>query len=715
MDGNMDIEIKQCNNIAMAKVSIVPCKLNIKFAPNGTGKSTISEAIQFAATDNATGLAELLPFKFRSEKPNNIKPEVIGVERFEKIMCFDEEYVRKFTFQPEELVSNSFDIFIRTEAYQEKERDIQTFTSAVKQQFSDNTLLEMFLANLKELSSAFKVTTSGSLAKTSTGAKALSGSNKIDHIPEGLELYKPFIQSSNCVNWIDWQAKGHKEFSELSDSCPFCTSDATAQKEQIAKVSKEYDKNLIKNLVGVIGVINKLGEYFSDAASEKLNAIKSLKNGLEKEHETFIVTVKSQIDALVVKLEKLKSLTGFDFNEGENVGQKLLTYRIDFQFFDTLNSVKTNETIDTINKSIDDLIKQAGPLQGKINQQRREMKRLVEKHQVDINAFLTFAGYRYQVEIVGEGEQAQLKLRHIDNSSHLSGGSQHLSFGERNAFAIVLFMYECLAKNPDLIILDDPISSFDKNKKYAILEMLFRRDKGDCLKSKTVLMLTHDVEPIIDTLKSVRGQFSNQVNAAFLRLRDNQISEQPIAGVDIKTFIQICEDILSSEQDTIIKLIYLRRRYEVLGNLENAYQVLSNLFKKRDVPEDHRIPKAEDDTSILLSDTNLLEGIAEIGDHVSGLPLDYTFLVNLFKADQKIKNLYQQSTNGYEKLQLTKILLDVNSINNSVIRKFINETYHIENEFIFQLDPTQFDLIPEYVIKECDKILSEHFEQAVDL
>ncbi|MFW8254034.1 AAA family ATPase, partial [Klebsiella pneumoniae] len=72
-------------------------------------------------------------------------------------------------------------------------------------------------------------------------------------------------------------------------------------------------------------------------------------------------------------------------------------------------------------------------------------------------------------------------------------------------------------RKPGLIILDDPISSFDKNKKFAILEMLFRREPSDCLKSKTVLMLTHDVEPIIDTIRAVRQQFNNQVSAAYLR------------------------------------------------------------------------------------------------------------------------------------------------------------------------------------------------------
>jgi ABC-type hemin transport system ATPase subunit len=88
----MNIEIKQCNNITVAKVVIEPGKLNIKFAPNGTGKSTISKAIQFASANNQQALAELLPFKFRENNPNKIISEVIGVEHYESVMCFNEEY-----------------------------------------------------------------------------------------------------------------------------------------------------------------------------------------------------------------------------------------------------------------------------------------------------------------------------------------------------------------------------------------------------------------------------------------------------------------------------------------------------------------------------------------------------------------------------------------------------------------------------------------------
>ena len=63
------------------------------------------------------------------------------------------------------------------------------------------------------------------------------------------------------------------------------------------------------------------------------------------------------------------------------------------------------------------------------------MQRLIQKHKKDINhTFLAYAGYRYQVDISGDGEQCRLKLRHVDYADYLSGGGQHLSYGERNAF-----------------------------------------------------------------------------------------------------------------------------------------------------------------------------------------------------------------------------------------------------------------------------------------
>ena len=66
---------------------------------------------------------------------------------------------------------------------------------------------------------------------------------------------------------------------------------------------------------------------------------------------------------------------------------------------------------------------------------------------------------------------SQLKLLHIDHSQHLSGGTQHLSYGEKNAFSLVLFMYECLAKKP-FIQCEKSVSWIDwQTKGYEFIEL----------------------------------------------------------------------------------------------------------------------------------------------------------------------------------------------------------------------------------------------------
>ncbi|MBZ4219660.1 MAG: hypothetical protein LAC69_05700 [Chlorobium sp.] len=695
----MNIEIKNCNNIDTATISLTEKKLNIKFGPNGTGKSTIARAI-ILGTSDGSNLEELLPFRLRAINPGNKKPEIIGLDNFQNVMCFNEEYVSQFVFRRDELLSNSFDIFIKTDAYKKKELAIENLIAEIKQLFIDNNELEAFIATLKEMGGAFKLSKSG-ISKSSTGMKGLAGGNKIQHIPTGLESYKPFIQSQNSVGWVDWQTKGY-DFADLSDNCPFCTSHAADKKELIRKVGQEYDKNTIKNLITIIGIIDRLGDYFSEEARLKLSIITTLKDGLEKEHEAFLVTVTTQIDNLVEKLERLRTLSGFQFKEGERVAEKMPSYKLNLDFFSELKSEKMQESIDPINSSIDSIIEKAGQLQGMINQQRIEIQTVVKKHQTDINDFLSYAGYRYKVEMAGEGELAQLKLLHVDHTEHLSGGNQHLSFGERNAFSIVLFMYECLSRRPDLIILDDPISSFDKNKKYAILEMLFRRNADSCLKNKTVLMLTHDVEPIIDTVKALSRQFSNQTSASFLKMANGQIAECAIDKDDIQTFAEICKKALQSNKDDIIKLIYMRRHFEITDDKGDAYQVLSNLLHKREHPIDFRESKDINGDAPEMEQQKFAAGCDKIKCDMPGFL--YIGILQRVVDDGTLKSLYDSCTNGYEKLQVCRLIDHEENI--PIIEKFIKQTYHIENEFICQLDPARFDTIPEYVITECDKIVA---------
>ena len=64
--------------------------------------------------------------------------------------------------------------------------------------------------------------------------------------------------------------------------------------------------------------------------------------------------------------------------------------------------------------------------------------------------------------------------------------------------------------------------------------------------------------------------------------------------------------------------------------------------------------------------------------------------------------IYENTNNNYEKLQIYRIIYDDKDIEDNVIRKFINETFHIENDYLFQLNPCEYELVPEYIIEQCN-------------
>ena len=109
----MNIEIKNCNNIDSGVIDIQPNKLNIKLGINGTGKSTIARALTMSVAEE--DLSSLKPFKHENDEADEFKPSVMGLDGVSKVKVFNEEYVSQFVFQPEELIENSFEIFIKME------------------------------------------------------------------------------------------------------------------------------------------------------------------------------------------------------------------------------------------------------------------------------------------------------------------------------------------------------------------------------------------------------------------------------------------------------------------------------------------------------------------------------------------------------------------------------------------------------------------------
>lgn len=689
----MKLEISNCNNIDAGTISIERNKLNIKYAMNGTGKSTIARAIELHLRGDGS-IKELTPFKLLESGSKDQESKITGLDDVKTIAIFNENYINQFAFKQDEVLANSFEIFVKTANYDKHIGAIEEIITDIKNTFRDSQEIDQVISDLTSLTESFGKSQAGYSAAGAL-AKGIGKGNKVANIPKGLESYTAYLKSSVNSKWLKWLMEGNT-YLQLPDNCPYCTSPTNDKKDVISKVSKEYDAKSIEHLNKIIAVLESLGKYFSKDANEQLRALANNVNGLSKEQLSYLLRIKDQADTLKSKMLDLKGMTYFSMKDTEKVSDFIEKLKIDLGFLSEMNSPSTRELVDRLNKSLDDVLSNVGILQGEIAQQTRLITKTIDENKEAINNFLKFAGYRYAVDVQYANESYKMRLRHTDFSQPVERGNQHLSYGEKNAFSLVLFMFECLSKNPDMIILDDPISSFDRHKKYAVIDMLFRG--GRSLRGKTVLMMTHDLEPIIDVLYTLSHRFQPLPVATFMNLNAAKVAETPITREDLSTFGRICEDNVLSSKNDVIRLVYLRRYFEVQNNKGLPYQLLSNLLHKRDSPF-----KRENGQDIPMTADEIKLGTDAIKDKMSSF--DYAQLLKKILDKSHLTKAFNEAETNYEKLQIFRILRE-GSQPNDVIQKFIDETFHIENEYIMQLNPRKYELVPSFIIDECNRIVS---------
>jgi hypothetical protein len=112
----------------------VPCG---SAGPNGIGKSTIAHALVLNA-QGEDALQDLLPFKYRKGDSGKA-PAVVGADEIKKVLVVDEYYVSQFVFQPDEVVKNSFEIFIKTPEYQAGIEELEALANTEAQNSTSGT------------------------------------------------------------------------------------------------------------------------------------------------------------------------------------------------------------------------------------------------------------------------------------------------------------------------------------------------------------------------------------------------------------------------------------------------------------------------------------------------------------------------------------------------------------------------------------------------
>lgn len=703
----MTINIKNCNNIDSADVELVPSRLNIKYALNGTGKSTIARAIAAFVNNDEDEKRLLLPFKYANATEDH-PPSVQGIDDIKSIKIFNESYLERIVFTPEELFPNTFDVFVKTEEYDKRMKRINLHLQKIHALFKSDEKINDLLRCFDGFVSGFGKSAKG-FSKAAPIAKGIAKGNLIANIPAGLECFAAYIRSELQNDWIKWHAEGDEYLPLQQDCCPYCAQGIEGVLNRIKLVAQKYDANSVKHLVSMVNVFKDLAaEGLSPEASKFVNDVTANADGFSEEDAKRLLKIKHQVDSLSQKLRTLQSINFYtEKDDPARIKDKLNGLRLDPSEFADLKSDKFDSVVADVNSTIDSALASVDILQKEVAAQQKQIADEIGEYDEHINAFMELAGYPYRVKIVDLGdEKYKTLLSHVDlPGEEIQEPKSHLSYGERNAFALSLFVYDAISSNSDLIVLDDPISSFDGNKKFALLKMMFWDEKWKTLSGKTVLMLTHDFCPVIDVMRTFAKEFPCSPAAWYLKCVDGRIEEEEVSKSDVQSALDINRrNVVKKDKDLLLRIVYYRKWLELKGEMGcSAYELMSNVEHLRDVPK-RRNNRGEFEEMPIDA---IRKGMDEIKKRISCF--EYAAAVNRASDVTVLRSLYDTVQCNFEKVLLFRYMVmafkkrkgaapDLDGI----VRKYMNEPFHIENDYVYQLDPYKYDPISDSEIRLFD-------------
>ncbi len=695
----LKINLKNCNNVSECEIDIKKDLLNIFYAMNGTGKSTIGKALELLAKDET--LDSLKPFN------GDVTPSGTLSEKLENVLLFNEEWVKNIVFNKSEVIDNAFNVFIKTPEYDEMQSAINEKLSRIH--FDPETfenLGDLFRVGESVLNK-FTSTKTGGLKKVGL-MKNLTNSESIFTLPDKIKKFQPLMSKDYKIEWVGWKNDGG-EFDD-NEICPFCANgletDYLAEKKVF---TASYSKSGVKSIIEMLGFFDSVREYMN------ADKIETLYKCITERHDDetislWITKFHGELSYLIGKVKNVIDFNSFVAQKDDisKLEEQLTKLKIVDSALEIFNSDKTKSLIESINTEVEALLKETEVLKANIGELTGYIGSATKKAVNDINDFLDMAGITYELDIKHLGEnqtQTILKYRSDKNNEGVTVPdiNKHLSWGERNAFALVLFMHYALSHSPSLIILDDPISSFDTNKKYAIINRLFANIKSrNSFFRKTVSMLTHDLQPVIDFV-SVGKPNKQAVSASYMRNDEGIITITEITESDIISLpIMLFENAKNTTFNIMHRIVCIRKLLEhTNGNLkhEASYNIISSLLHGREEPT-------------YLDDAKMEASEIDIGEtYIKGFIAEFSyakFHKDIFQKDILISQ-YSSEQNSYFKLQIFRVILGIlglrSKLDHAPLVKYIDEQFHIENDSIYYLNLTKFDLVPDFVIPACTKFL----------
>ncbi len=294
------INLENCYNISKCDISLKKDSLNIYYAMNGTGKSTIGKAFELLAKGET--LDSLKPFN------GDVTPSGTLSEELENVLLFNEEFVNTIVFNKSEVIDNAFNVFIKSPKYDELQASINEKLSKIH--FEPETfenLGDLFRVGESVLQK-FSLTKTGDLKKVGL-MKNLTNSKSIFTLPEKIKKFQPLMSKEYKIDWVGWKNDGGK-FDD-NDICPFCANELETDYQAEKKVfSDSYSKSGVKSIIEMMGFFDSVKEYMNSAKIEILyKCIRELQD--EAVISLWIKKFYGELDFLIDKVKNVIKFNSF--------------------------------------------------------------------------------------------------------------------------------------------------------------------------------------------------------------------------------------------------------------------------------------------------------------------------------------------------------------------------------------------------------------------
>lgn len=444
----MDITIENFRNIKSLHATIQENKINFISGVSGSGKSSLAIALKgsFEELDRPAGT-------------KGIKPTVKTALSNTPIEIFNKDVQDSLLI--EEASSGVYEVIMNKDeghrkaeaAYNQSMKSLNAYRSSVWSRIND---IDAFLKQSGISINDSKIRKNCKFHKIRTSIEQ-------DPLPRRQAVKE---HGGEYLAWVSQGFRSKEEWGFGGNDCPFC-------EQEIDETRNERLENISIEKTSPLSSLPDIVNSFRGFGVDNLDLFK-------------LEDVDCAIDAAIsLALER-------------NDLKALLNY-MDMMSLDIRNLEKPEKAInlssdsydqfDGLKESIEKTLRSSKGLRSSFGVLRAQFEKTLQENGERINGLLRRFAIPYEFELKGldaQNKKAGFTLKHIEEEDGERDFKKNLSYGERGIIALILFLLK-ERKEDILLVIDDPVSSYDEFRRICTYRTLMEMDCGN-----TILVLSHD-------------------------------------------------------------------------------------------------------------------------------------------------------------------------------------------------------------------------------